>query len=74
MSWQSLLAMKIQKTSEPDFYVDSNRPGITRRYCAFRKIDKQGAANKLSDWMPYRSMMDWLDGYITAKESAQLPA
>lgn len=66
--------MQVQRIDEPDFFVESYKPGSQRLHCAFRRIDKQGGADKLGDWMPYRSMMDWLDGYITAKESAQLPA
>jgi len=68
MSWQSLLNGKVQRINEPDFYVESYAPGTTRPYCAFRRINEQGGADKLNDWLPYRGMMDWLDGYIAGRE------
>jgi len=68
MSWQSLMSGKVQRINESDFYVESYKPGAERLYCAFRKINDAGGVEKLSDWLPYRGMTDWLDGYGAGKE------
>lgn len=69
MSWQSLLNGKVQRINNPNLYVESYLPGSTRLYCTFLKINEQGGATKLSNWLPYRGMMDWLDGYIAGLEA-----
>ena len=72
MSAQTLLAARLAyaQTFVPRLAIDSYKPGHQWLYKAMLLTkDGNGHEKSLSDRMPYRGIMDWLDGYIAGLEA-----
>lgn len=72
MSWRNLLAQReaYAQTFTPRLAIDSYKPGRKRLYKAvLLSADGTGWDKSLSDRLPFREMMAWLDGYIAGLEA-----
>ena len=73
MSWRKLLAQReaYAQTFTPRLAIDSYKPGRKRLYKAvlLSADDKDSWEKALSDRLPFRQMMAWLDGYIAGLEA-----